>query len=199
MQLFQRNVVHNRPEQVKTGISILKSIVEDFEDGSLAVRKSNDKDKNNDLDEIIELILMIFDKFHLIARQLRNRYNNRETLDINDEYDVQDLLHALLHIYFEDIRPEEYTPSYAGKSSRIDFLLKDFKIAIEVKMTNKNLKEKEVGTQLIDDIARYSEHTHCETLLCFVYDPLGLIGNPKGLEKDLSKNEKIKVKVSICP
>ena len=28
---------------------------------------------------------------------------------------------------FDDIRPEEYTPSYAGGSSRIDFLLKDEK------------------------------------------------------------------------
>jgi hypothetical protein len=26
---------------------------------------------------------------------------------------------------FDDIRPEEYTPSYAGGSSRIDFLLED--------------------------------------------------------------------------
>ena len=66
---------------------------------------------------------MLCSNFHLIAKQLTNRHNNRETIEIRDEYDVQDLLHAILRIFFEDIRPEESTPSYAGKSSRMDFLL----------------------------------------------------------------------------
>ncbi len=59
--------------------------------------------------------------FHLVANQLKTRHSNRESLVISDEYDVQDLLHALLHIYFDDIRPEEWTPNYAGGSSRVDF------------------------------------------------------------------------------
>ena len=75
----------------------------------------------NDTDEVLE---RIFQKFHRVARQLRNRHNGRPTLDVNDEYDVQDLLHALLKMYFDDVRPEEWTPSYAGKSARMDFLLK---------------------------------------------------------------------------
>ncbi|MBZ4359524.1 hypothetical protein LAM19_25050, partial [Mycobacterium tuberculosis] len=78
---------------------------------------------------------------------------NRQTIEINDEYDVQDLFHALLKIHFEDVRPEEYTPSYAGSSTRVDFLLKNEKIIIELKKTRKNLKQKEVGEQLIVDIA----------------------------------------------
>ena len=55
------------------------------------------------------------------------------TLDVQDEYDVQDLFHALLHIHFEDIRPEEWAPSFAGASSRMDFLLKQEQIIIEIK------------------------------------------------------------------
>lgn len=46
-------------------------------------------------------------RFHLMARQLRDRHKNRPTLDVEDEYDVQDLLCALLRIEFEDTRPEE--------------------------------------------------------------------------------------------
>ncbi|ODS32894.1 MAG: hypothetical protein SCARUB_02000 [Candidatus Scalindua rubra] len=72
----------------------------------------------------ISIVLNICKKFHFVARQLRNRFNNRPTLEIEDEYDVQDLLHSLLKIYFDDIRVEEWVPSYAGSSSRIDFLLK---------------------------------------------------------------------------
>lgn len=51
-----------------------------------------------------EKVLHLIEKFHLVVRQLRYRYNSRETLDISDEYDVQDLFHALLCIYFDDIR-----------------------------------------------------------------------------------------------
>lgn len=67
------------------------------------------------------LVKKICSRFHLVANQLKTRHSNRESLVISDEYDVQDLLHALLHIYFDDIRPEEWTPNYAGGSSRVDF------------------------------------------------------------------------------
>jgi len=139
-------------------------------------------------------------RFHLVARQLRDRHDDRHTLDITDEYDVQDLLHSLLKIFFDDVRPEEYTPSYAGKASRMDFLLKGLDIVIEVKMTRKGLGEKEVGSQLIEDIARYQKHPECKTLVCFVYDPEGRCANPTGIENDLSgKKDDIEVKVIIVP
>ena len=139
-------------------------------------------------------------RFHSVARQLSMRHKNRETILLKDEYDVQDLLHGILRIFFDDIRPEEWTPSYAGKSSRMDFLLKDFEIVIETKMTRKGLGAKEIGTQLIDDIARYRQHQDCNTLICFVYDPEGLIVNPAGLEKDLSREQNgFCVKVIIAP
>lgn len=140
-------------------------------------------------------------RFHKVAIQLRNRYDNRETIKINDEYDVQDLMHALLKTLFDDIRPEEYSPSYAGKNTRIDFLLKEEKILIEIKKTRDNLKDDKVGSELLLDINRYKNHPDCETLYCFVYDPQSLISNPKGLENDLMKNttEDLKVIVKIVP
>ncbi len=151
--------------------------------------------------DTIQTLELIFSKFHLVARQLRDRYGGRSTLDIKDEYDVQNLLHALLKIYFHDIRPEETTPSYAGGSKRMDFLLKSEKVVIEVKKTREKLSTKEVGEELIVDIATYNEHPDCDTLVCFVYDPEGFIGNPVGLENDLAKQsrEDFKVTVYISP
>jgi len=136
----------------------------------------------------IEIIKNICNTFFLVARQLQNRYDNRTTLEVNDEYDVQDLMHALMFIFFDDIRSEEWTPSYAGGSSRMDFLLKREQFVLEVKRTRKGLGSKEIGDQLIIDIDRYKEHPDCKTLICFVYDPEGRIGNPNGLERDLSGN-----------
>jgi len=139
-------------------------------------------------------------RFHLVVRQLRSRHNGRQTLQIEDEYDVQDLLHALLTIYFDDIRPEEWTPSYAGGSSRMDFLLKQEQIVVEVKKTRNGLGAKEVGDQLLIDIQRYKTHPDCKTLFCFVYDPDGRISNPRGIENDLNKTYNgLPVKVLITP
>jgi hypothetical protein len=104
----------------------------------------------------ILFIERICKRFHIVVNQLRERHQNRHTLDVSDEYDVQDLLHALLRIFFDDIRPEEWTPSYAGKSARMDFLLKNESIVIEVKKTRDGLSSREVGSQLIEDIHRYS-------------------------------------------
>lgn len=131
-------------------------------------------------------VVKLCGRFNKVARQLQSRRDNRGTIEIEDEYDVQDLLHALLRIDFDDIRAEEWTPSYAGKCARMDFLLKECQIVVEAKKTRKGLGEKEVGDELIVDIARYKGHPDCKTLVCFVYDPEERIGNPMGLENDLS-------------
>lgn len=148
----------------------------------------------------IAIIENLCERFHLVVRQLKARHDNRETLAVQDEYDVQDLLHSLLTLRFDDIRPEEWTPSYAGGCSRMDFLLKQEQIVIEVKKTRKTLGAKEIGEQLIMDITKYKAHPDCTKLLCFVYDPEGWIANPRGIENDLNREDgELPVKVLIMP
>lgn len=156
------------------------------------------------IEETVQPILILeklFNRFHQVARQLRSRHNERPTLDVSDEYDVQDLLHSLLKLYFDDIRPEEWTPSYAGSSSRMDFLLKDEQLVVEVKKTRDTLRDKLIGEQLIVDITKYKEHPDCKTLVCFIYDAEGLIANPTGLENDLNKlsTDRLSVRAYVFP
>ena len=147
-----------------------------------------------------QILSNVFNRFSTVARQLQRRHEGRDTLIIKVEYDVQDLLHALLLMHFSDVRPEEWTPSYAGGSKRMDFLLKESEIAIEVKMTRKGLGDKQLGEQLIIDIANYKQHKDCKCLYCFVYDPEGIIRNPRGIEKDLMALDKnFTIKVFIRP
>ncbi len=139
-------------------------------------------------------------RFHLVAQQLRDRHSGRQTIEVEDEYDVQDLLHALLHLHFDDIRPEEWTPSYAGGSARVDFLLKEESIIVEVKKTRAKLGARQIGDELLIDIGRYQAHPNCSALVCFVYDPEGKIANPRGLEADLSKKiNDLEVRVLVRP
>lgn len=150
-------------------------------------------------DDAVQKIETIFNKFHDIATQLLKRYEGRETLKLKDEYDVQDLLHSLLLLYFNDIRKEESVPSHAGSNSRLDFLIPDYQIGIEVKMTRKGLSDNKIGQQLLVDIGRYQSHQNCKTLLCFIYDPDYNIDNFKGLKDDLEShsNDDFNIKVYI--
>jgi len=178
---------------LENAIQILQSMIDEINDYDDLVG-SNDEPR-------IEVVLeRLFQRFHLAARQLRSRYSNRPTLEIEDEYDVQDLLHSLLHLFFDDVRKEEWTPSYAGGSSRVDFLLKKEQTIIEVKKTRKSLSDSDLGAQLIVDIARYQSHPDCNALVCFVYDPEGRIGNPNGLAADLESNSSnIPIRVIVGP
>lgn len=147
-----------------------------------------------------DAIGLLCSRFHIMVMQLRERHDQRSTLDVGDEYDVQDLMHSLLRLFFEDVRKEEWTPSYAGKASRMDFLLPQEEIVVETKKTRPGLTAKELGSQLIEDIARYKAHPGCKRLVCFVYDPEGRVANPRGIEEDLSRNDTgIDVKVIIAP
>jgi hypothetical protein len=106
----------------------------------------------------------------------------------------------LLKLHFDDVRAEEAAPSRAGRSSRLDFLLKRERIVLETKMTSTSLRSKQVGEQLIVDIARYRAHPDCKTLVCFVYDPVGYIDNPVGLVDDLSAHDgTLQVVVVVAP
>ena len=173
-------------------ITVLESVIEYIEKGFLTISNDEDFDYNSELRRI-------FSRFHRISRQLRSRHDNRTTIEVNDEYDVQDLLHALLKLYFDDVRAEEWTPSYAGKSARMDFLLKKERLVIEVKKTRSGLSDKELGDQLIVDVERYKTHPDCEKLVCFIYDPEGRIGNPDGMMKDLKEQHAEFVDVIIEP
>lgn len=146
-----------------------------------------DKDKHQNNNEVLEAI---FSKFGDIVNQIRIRHDDRPTLDVQDEYDVQDLLHSLLKLYFDDIRPEEWNPSYAGSSTKSDFLLKEEKTIIEVKHTRRGLTNKKLKEELIIDKEQYKRNNDCETLYCFVYDPDRRITNPRGFEKDINENSK---------
>lgn len=133
-------------------------------------------------------LINICKRFPLVARQLEERYDDRDTIEITDEYDVQDLFHALLRLYFDDVRSEEYSPSHAGSSGRVDFLIKNKRVAIEIKYATKSRKNRVIKKEISEDKEHYRAHPDCETLICYIYDPKFHIENPDGFEKYLSNS-----------
>ena len=87
-------------------------------------------------------------------------------MTFESEYDIQDLIHAQLRPWVSDIRPEEFTPSYAGSATRMDFLLPDHKLVIEIKRVRDKTHASKVSDELIIDIEHYRRHQCCDRLWC---------------------------------
>lgn len=165
----------------------------------LAIRASLESAQVTDKKDA-KFIERLAERLPTIIHELSNRREGRTTLAVNDEYDLQDLFRCLLHIQFNDIRPEDPSPNYAGASSRLDFVLPEVRAVVEIKMTRHGLNAKKLGEELLIDIARYQNHPQCDSLFCIVYDPDKRIANPRGVEADIERHsEEIKVRVMVVP
>ena len=135
--------------------------------------------------DIEELLLVLVKNLRRAMSPLTQRRKGSVCLSFETEYDVQDLLHSHLRPWVADIRPEEFTPSYAGSSTRMDFLLPAHKLVLELKFVRDANHAAKIGNELIIDIEHYRRHPQCDSLWCIVYDPNHLISNAEGLKKDL--------------
>ncbi len=139
-----------------------------------------------DMPGTVTRLKKIGDRFHLVSRQLRLRGEYRATVEIEDQKDVQDLYYTLLRYEFEDVRVEEWSPGSLAAAPQSMFFLQQGQLAVIVKKTNVGRGAREIVEELEKDIARHSTHKTCTVLLCFVYDPEGRIGDPRGLERQLT-------------
>jgi hypothetical protein len=152
--------------------------------------------------EIEELLDILIKGLRRAMYPLTHRRKGAQPISFSNEYDVQDLLHALLRPWVADIRPEEFTPSYAGSSTRMDFLLPAHRIVIELKFVRDRNHARKIGDELIVDIDHYQQHPGCSRLWCVVFDHDHLLTNAQGLKTDLegqrtTKNGSVYVRVSV--
>ncbi len=159
-------------------------------DGSLVTRTSRPEVSfaGRRLDAIA-LLSELASRIEYVRRQLEHRHQGRPTLKVSDEYDFQDLFQSLLRVFFDDIRTEEWVPSYAGSAARVDFVLPKQGVAIELKHTRESMTAKKLGDELLVDRQRYSTHPAVNTIVCIVLDRDGRIKNPRGVEDDLADAE----------
>jgi hypothetical protein len=85
---------------------------------------------------------------------------------------VQDVLYVILKSIFPTLRDEDPIPKVGAKSTKIDLILRNEKILIEVKMIKaKDSNETHFIEQLKVDFESYHECQWLDKLFCFVYDP----------------------------
>ena len=144
--------------------------------------QSTEPQRPSSLEELLQIIIRGLPR---AMHPFTHRRKGVATLSIDSEYDIQDLLHSQLRPWIADIRPEEFTPSYAGSNTRMDFLLPAYSLVLETKRVRDKRHATKIGDELIIDIEHYRRHPKCDRLWCVVYDPLHLIPNPSGMIADL--------------
>jgi hypothetical protein len=138
--------------------------------------------KPSSIDELLRIVTRGLPR---AMQPLLHRRKGLQPLRFTSEYDIQDLLHALLRPWISDIRPEEFCPSHAGSNTRMDFLLPMHSLVIETKRVRDRGHATRVGDELIIDIEHYRKHQNADYLWCVIYDPELYISNPKGMINDL--------------
>jgi hypothetical protein len=141
--------------------------------------------------ESLQLLEQITRRLPLSFAVLGKPIQKRPGIVITDEYDVQRFLHAAAVLHFEEVEDEDPTPKMAGGSSRLDFLLKRERIAIETKMLGKNLTLSKLRDDLAKDIIYFRRHPDADSLFIFVYDPTRKILNSSGFERDLHSDSDV--------
>ncbi len=153
-----------------------------------------------DWTESHQLLRRLCARFHLVARQLRLRNEYRPTLEIEDEQDLQDLFYALLRLQFDEVGLEEWSPPYADGMRRTSYLLDRERTVIVVKKTRSGLNARNLAEQIKTDQTHFGGRGEGRTLFCFIYDPEGRVGNPRGLEADLTSiSDTLSVEVIVAP
>jgi hypothetical protein len=123
------------------------------------------------------------------VRQLRTRHDNRPPFRVRDVYDLEDLLRAALPLGFDEVRHERRTPAYAP-GTRTDFLVRtgpEAVAAVVVKHTSPEAGERQLAAQLEADVGYYEKRGKVGRVVAFVYDPEGLLREPRRLEELWSK------------
>lgn len=134
-----------------------------------------------------ELLIRLLRRIPTAFRPLIERRRARQGIALVDEYDLQDVVEATLRLLYNDVRPEERSPSNAGSSSTIDFLVKQEQLAIEIKVTRQQRGEKDIKNEITTDIFDYERHPSVRGLLIVIYDLAGTFKNAGGFEDDFTK------------
>lgn len=120
----------------------------------------------------LEMVSQVIKNFPEGIKKIKSRRKGKNNFEFKDEYDVQDVLYVMLKPLFPTLKEEDPIPKVGVSSTRIDLMLREKGILIEVKMIKENdTDEAKFIKQLKEDIQSYHICQWMKNLICFVYDP----------------------------
>jgi len=128
--------------------------------------------------------------FDLIFNNLKEaviEFEKRTSIKFKDEPELQNFIYSLLRTLFESTEFEDPTEKICGKSNRLDFVLKDHKIIIEVKYIRDSSHARKISEELSIDYPRYKQSPYGEMIINYIYDPEKHIANHGLFRQQLKK------------
>ena len=141
--------------------------------------------------EDVEKIVLYLKNFYLFLEALTESIPDRRSklqrlklqeIKIQNEYDLQHLLYAVLKPFVPDIRKEVSEDSGVG-TVRTDFKIEEIDLAIEAKCTRESIGQKKLTEEIEADIIHYQE----KNILFYVYDKEKMIKDKQNYEKQFNR------------
>ena len=175
-------------EETRKSIMIaIKAVIECLEENDRA------QDRKKVTDREIVLLEQILNNFYLYYRSMfQNPLHKKAALSMNDlkkirienEYDLQRMLYALLVPVFPMIRQEvESNNGYSGM--RADLYLQEQDVIIETKCTRGSMNEK----KLTEELGADGFHYQANIIFFFVYDKNNIIKNPDAFKAAFAREQ----------
>ncbi len=159
--------------------------------------------KNLSAKDLIIKILENFENAVVKITEPKERYGGKASnpkkqpktvIKIEDEYDVQDLLYVSLKSVFPTMKYENPLTKFGGKSTRLDFVLMEEGVIIEVKQINECEKnDSKFIDQLKIDIESYHVLDYLTDLIFYIYAPKAIQDINNFLELQGERNIKGKI------
>lgn len=182
----------NEYSKEETKRSVLKAL-----DGVLCFLKEMNQSMESHISKTQAIVLIenILNNFHMFYRAMfQNEVHKKgtlkqetlETIKIENEYDLQRMLYALLLPIFPTARTEVNGDNGYG-GMRADIWIDEYKFIIETKCTRDSMKEKTPQEELGAD----GFHYQADMIFFFVYDKNKIIQNPAAFEKAFMRKKDV--------
>jgi hypothetical protein len=132
-------------------------------------------------------IIAALGRFQECVRYLNTRRSAGAVLNLESEADVQDALYLMLRPWVPDLIPENPSERIASRYTIKDFVSRQAKTVIEAKYVRDTDHGKSISKEMHDDIETYRHHSHCDTLIFFIYDPNSLIPDQQRLREQIEE------------
>ncbi len=118
------------------------------------------------------LILRVCKRLPMAASILMNRSRqDKQSYQIEDEYDVQDLLHTVIRAYVKhSVQEDPIGKVAAARSSRADISIEGLGVLIEVKYVRGPKDQKRVVEEHSQDLVLYAKWAPLRRLILLVYN-----------------------------
>lgn len=136
----------------------------------------------------VEQVKKLLENFHLFCKSLyRDSLHGKcskalkehlPCIEINNEYDLQQLMYPVIQATFPEARMEKVEDS-GHHTVRGDILIDSEDIVIELKCTRSSMNERSLSEEVASDMVHYKE----KYIFFYIYDKESIIKNPVDFKK----------------